>query len=145
MPESQNMQTGRKRHRPPSNSVDRHMDLATLNPRQLEAVTYDRSHLLVVAGAGSGKTRTLTYRVAYLVEKGVSPQSILLLTFTRKAAQEMLHRASALLDGRCHDIVGGTFHSFAFHQLRRHAHKIGFQHAILASWTGNRYRRPHRE
>lgn len=111
--------------RPRSGGIDRHIDLGTLNPRQLEAVTCDRRHLLVVAGAGSGKTRTLTYRVAYLVEKGVSPQSILLLTFTRKAAQEMLQRASALLDGRCRDIVGGTFHAFAFHQLRRHAHNIG--------------------
>ena len=67
-----------------------------LNPSQLEAVTCTEGPLLVIAGAGSGKTRTLTYRVAHLVEKGISPASILLLTFTRKASQEMLRRATRL-------------------------------------------------
>ena len=71
-----------------------------LNPAQLEAVMFDQGPLLVIAGAGSGKTRTLTYRVARLVEEGLSPASLLLLTFTRKASQEMLRRASALLDDR---------------------------------------------
>ena len=84
-----------------------------LNPDQLAAVTHTEGPLLVIAGAGSGKTRTLTYRAAYLVEKGVSPSAILLLTFTRKASQEMLRRATQLLDERCGKISGGTFHSFA--------------------------------
>jgi DNA helicase-2/ATP-dependent DNA helicase PcrA len=96
-----------------------------LNPSQLEAVTCIEGPLLVIAGAGSGKTRTLTYRVAYLVEKGISPASILLLTFTRKASQEMLRRAARLLDARCEKIAGGTFHSFANAMLRRYASQMG--------------------
>ncbi|MEE8431373.1 MAG: UvrD-helicase domain-containing protein [Candidatus Desulfatibia sp.] len=69
-----------------------------LNSSQMEAVNFTEGPLLVIAGAGSGKTRTLTYRVARLVEKGVAPDSILLLTFTRKASFEMLKRAALLLD-----------------------------------------------
>ncbi len=80
---------------------------------------------MVIAGAGSGKTRILVYRVAYLVEKGVAPESILLLTFTRRAAGEMLSRAGAILDKRCHSVAGGTFHSFANMVLRRYAPRLG--------------------
>ena len=94
---------------------------AALNPSQLEAIIHTTGPLLVIAGAGSGKTRTLTYRAAHLVEKGVSPASILLLTFTRKASQEMLRRAAQLLDDRCEKISGGTFHSFANATLRKYA------------------------
>ncbi|MGB2929219.1 MAG: UvrD-helicase domain-containing protein, partial [Desulfobacterales bacterium] len=97
-----------------------------LNPSQLDAVQFKEGPLLVIAGAGSGKTRTLTYRVARLVEEGISPGSILLLTFTRKASQEMLKRAAALLDNRCERVSGGTFHSFSHAVLRRYASKIGF-------------------
>lgn len=97
-----------------------------LNPAQLEAVMFDEGPLLVIAGAGSGKTRTLTYRVARLVEDGVLPQSILLLTFTRKASAEMLRRASLLLDERCGHVAGGTFHSFANSVLRRYAAAMDF-------------------
>jgi DNA helicase-2/ATP-dependent DNA helicase PcrA len=95
-----------------------------LNSSQLEAVTHATGPLLVIAGAGSGKTRTLTYRAAYLVEKGVAPAAILLLTFTRKASQEMLRRAAQLLDDRCEKISGGTFHSFANAMLRKYASHI---------------------
>jgi DNA helicase-2/ATP-dependent DNA helicase PcrA len=98
-----------------------------LNPAQYEAVTTLQGPLLVIAGAGSGKTRTLTYRVARLVEEGVSPGSILLLTFTRKASMEMLRRAAALLDQRCEKVAGGTFHSFANLILKRYAQKLGFE------------------
>jgi DNA helicase-2/ATP-dependent DNA helicase PcrA len=98
-----------------------------LNPAQYDAVTTLDGPLLVVAGAGSGKTRTLTYRVARLVEVGISPGSILLLTFTRKASQEMLRRAASLLDHRCEKVSGGTFHSFANAVLRRYASKLGFE------------------
>ncbi len=98
-----------------------------LNPSQLEAVNFTQGPLLVIAGAGSGKTRTLTYRVARLVEEGISPDTILLLTFTRKAAQEMLKRAARLLDNRCKNVAGGTFHSFAYAVLRRYAFKVGFK------------------
>ena len=92
-----------------------------LNASQLEAVTHTEGPLLVIAGAGSGKTRTLTYRVARLVEAGVNPSALLLLTFTRKAAQEMLQRAIRLLDSRCERVSGGTFHSFANAILRKYA------------------------
>lgn len=97
-----------------------------LNSSQLQAVTTTEGPLLVIAGAGSGKTRTLTYRVARLVEGGVSPNSILLLTFTRKAAQQMLLRATKLLDRRCEKVAGGTFHSFGNIILRKYATALGF-------------------
>ncbi len=97
-----------------------------LNPAQLKAVQSTEGPHLVIAGAGSGKTRTLVYRVAYLVEKGIKPDRILLLTFTRKAAQEMLIRAAKLLDDRCERVAGGTFHSFANMVLRKHAKLIDF-------------------
>ena len=100
---------------------------ADLNSSQLEAVSCTQGPLLVIAGAGSGKTRTLTYRVARLVEEGIAPSSILLLTFTRKAAQEMLQRATQLLDSRCEGVAGGTFHSFANAILRRYASRLGLQ------------------
>ena len=97
-----------------------------LNPAQMEAVTTLEGPVLVIAGAGSGKTRTLIYRVARLVETGVDPESILLLTFTRKASQEMLERAAGLADPRCRFVSGGTFHSLAHRVLRGHAEQIGY-------------------
>src|SRR5579883_67719 len=98
-----------------------------LNAAQFEAVKHTNGPALVIAGAGTGKTRTLTYRVARLVEQGVDPQSILLLTFTRRAAQEMLRRAAALLhDSKAENVAGGTFHSFANLTLRKYANLIGF-------------------
>lgn len=97
-----------------------------LNPQQFAAATAPGGPILVVAGAGTGKTRTLVYRLAYLVESGVAPERIALLTFTRRASREMLARASGLLDGRCQRVHGGTFHSFCLGVLRRHAPRIGF-------------------
>ncbi len=97
-----------------------------LNAGQLEAVNFNDGSLLVIAGAGSGKTRTLTYRVARLVEEGISPSAILLLTFTRRAAGEMIDRATALLDNRCKKVSGGTFHSFANTVLRKYASSVGY-------------------
>ena len=82
---------------------------------------------LVIAGAGSGKTRTLTYRVAWLLEQGVSAGSILLLTFTNKAAREMLDRVASLLPQGAAGIWGGTFHSIGNRILRRHAQRLGFR------------------
>ncbi|MCX6148904.1 MAG: ATP-dependent helicase [Ignavibacteriales bacterium] len=96
-----------------------------LNPAQYEAVTSTEGAYLVIAGAGTGKTRTLVYRVARLVEMGIDPKSILLLTFTRKAANEMMNRAAILLDNRCSKINGGTFHSFANLTLRKYAKIVG--------------------
>jgi len=102
-----------------------------LNPAQYEAVATTKGPVLVIAGAGSGKTRTLTYRVAYLVESGVRPESILLLTFTRRASEEMLRRAALLLDSRCEGVAGGTFHSFSHQILRRFAGRLGFSPRFL--------------
>ena len=93
----------------------------SLNPAQYEAARAEEGSYLIIAGAGSGKTRTLVYRVARLIEIGYDPSSILLLTFTRKAANEMMHRAELLLDKRCTKIQGGTFHSFANMILRKFA------------------------
>jgi DNA helicase-2/ATP-dependent DNA helicase PcrA len=98
-----------------------------LNPAQYEAVTSVNGPHLIIAGAGTGKTRTITYRVAYLVELGIKPESILLLTFTRRAAGEMLRRAAILLDARCENVAGGTFHSFANTVLRQYAPLIKFE------------------
>ncbi len=97
-----------------------------LNPAQLEAVRTLWGPVLVIAGAGSGKTRTLVYRVVRLVEEGVPPERILLLTFTRKAAREMLRRAALLLDEQCERVSGGTFHSLAHLMLRQYGHLIGY-------------------
>src|SRR6266849_3856465 len=98
---------------------------AELNPAQYEAAVVVDGPVLVVAGAGTGKTRTLVFRVARLVESGIDPANILVLTFTRKAAAEMLRRASTLLDGRCDRVAGGTFHSFANTVLRRYGNALG--------------------
>lgn len=90
----------------------------SLNSAQYEAVTCQDRSVLVVAGAGTGKTRTIVYRLAWLVEQGVMPGSILLLTFTRKAAREMQARAAHLIGQGLEEISGGTFHAFAFAALR---------------------------
>ncbi|MCE1187785.1 MAG: ATP-dependent helicase [Ignavibacteria bacterium] len=96
-----------------------------LNAAQFEAASAEDGSYLIIAGAGTGKTRTLVYRLARLIETGYDPQSILLLTFTRKAAREMMNRSSLLLDERCEKISGGTFHSFANLTLRKYAKSLG--------------------
>lgn len=96
-----------------------------LNPAQVAAVVTLEGPVLVIAGAGSGKTRTLVYRVARFIESGLPPRNLLLLTFTRKAAQEMLQRAGLLLGTACDRVAGGTFHAFANMILRRHGTVIG--------------------
>lgn len=96
-----------------------------LNPSQYVAVTTLDGPVVVIAGAGSGKTRVIEYRVLYLVQNKISPNSILLLTFTRKAAKTMLDRA-ARHDPRCKNVEGGTFHSFAYKKLKQYARVIGF-------------------
>ena len=98
-----------------------------LNEAQFKAVTTTEGPLLIVAGAGTGKTRTLVYRVARLVEIGAKPESILLLTFTRRAAASMLTRAAALADARCQRVSGGTFHSLGHSVLRKFADEAGVQ------------------
>lgn len=100
---------------------------AELNEQQHAAVTAPPGPALVIAGAGSGKTRTLTYRVAFLLEQGIPPDRILLLTFTNKAAREMMRRVTGLLGQELADLWGGTFHSIGNRILRRHAPLLGFQ------------------
>ncbi|MFB3919766.1 MAG: ATP-dependent helicase [Candidatus Velamenicoccus archaeovorus] len=97
---------------------------SVLNPAQWDAVTTMEGPLLVVAGAGTGKTRVIEYRCLYMIENGILPEQILLLTFTRKAAREMLGRAS-LHDPRCRKIEGGTFHSFAYRLIRQYKSVLG--------------------
>jgi len=98
-----------------------------LNPQQLAAVTAPPGPALVIAGAGSGKTRTLTYRVAYLLEQGVPADRILLLTFTNKAAGEMMRRVAGLLGQELASLWGGTFHSIGARILRSHADLLGYR------------------
>ena len=105
----------------------RALDLKTaLNPAQIRATTATGGTHLVIAGAGTGKTRTLVYRVAHLVAQGTPPEALLLLTFTRRAADEMLRRATAIVGNGCRRVAGGTFHSFANSVLRRHGRRLGY-------------------
>src|SRR6201994_3808963 len=104
-----------------------HIDYAAeLNEQQLAAVTAPPGPQLIIAGAGSGKTRTLTYRVAYLLENGIDPRNILLLTFTNKAARQMLDRVATLLPVDASGLWGGTFHSIGNRMLRRHGRSLGY-------------------
>ena len=108
--------------------INLHIDYAReLNPQQLAAVTAPPGPALVIAGAGSGKTRTLTYRVAYLLEQGVPADRILLLTFTNKAAGEMMRRVADLLGRQLPSLWGGTFHSIGARILRSHADLLGYR------------------
>src|SRR5580698_7227751 len=109
-------------------AVQLHIDYAKeLNEQQFAAVTAPPGPALVIAGAGSGKTRTLTYRVAFLLEQGIPPERILLLTFTNKAASEMMRRVTDLLGRELPELWGGTFHSIGNRILRRHAEAIGYR------------------
>ena len=99
---------------------------ALLNAEQLAAATAPDGPILVLAAAGTGKTRTLVFRVAYLVERGIDPRRILLLTFTNKAAREMLARAHEVAGDSVSGVWGGTFHHMANRLLRRHAGRVGF-------------------
>ena len=107
-----------------------------LNEEQFRVVTASPKAALVVAGAGTGKTRAITYRVAYLIEQGVSPQRILLATFTNRASREMLRRVESLTGSQnVHKVWGGTFHRIGNLILRRHAISLGFDsnYSILDS------------
>ena len=116
--------------RPPTADVAKIDFAAELNPQQHAAVTAPPGPALVIAGAGSGKTRTLIYRVAYLIENGIAPSNILLVTFTNKAAREMLDRVSTLVPHDTAGLWGGTFHSIGNRMLRRHAVAAGFQNGF---------------
>ncbi len=112
--------------RPIADSTGTPRDFAAeLNPQQAAAATHGDGPLLIIAGAGTGKTRTLVYRVAHLIERGVPAERILLLTFTRRAAQEMLSRAERLVGGNSKRVHGGTFHATAHRLLRRYGQAAG--------------------
>ena len=112
---------------PKSTRIDYQIEYeSALNEQQLSAVTSQSKRLLILAGAGTGKTKTLIYKVARLIENGIPPEQIVLLTFTRRAAKEMMDRATHLLDERCQHIQGGTFHSFCTQILRKYSSHIGY-------------------
>jgi DNA helicase-2/ATP-dependent DNA helicase PcrA len=104
--------------------------LNDLNPEQLAAATHPGGPLLVLAGAGTGKTTTLCARVAWLVSEGVAPERILLLTFTRRAAREMLQRTRTMVPIKAGAVVGGTFHSVAHRFVRAHASALGLDNGF---------------
>jgi len=99
--------------------------LSQLNPPQQEAVLHTEGPLLVLAGAGSGKTRVITMRIAHLIEKGVAPWHILAVTFTNKAAEEMQHRVDQFAPGKSGGVVLSTYHRFCSQLLRREGQAIG--------------------
>jgi DNA helicase-2/ATP-dependent DNA helicase PcrA len=111
----------------PASGVRRKVDYATeLNAEQLAVVFHEGGPMLVLAGAGSGKTRTVVYRVARLIEDGIEPSAIMLLTFTNRAAREMLERVGQLLGQDAVRVMGGTFHSVGNRLLRRFADRLGY-------------------
>jgi DNA helicase-2/ATP-dependent DNA helicase PcrA len=111
----------------PAEGLRRTVDYASeLNPEQLAVVMHPAGAMLVLAGAGSGKTRTLVYRVARFLEDGIEPGAILLLTFTNRAAREMLSRVGLLLGRDAGRVTGGTFHSVGNRLLRRYGDRLGY-------------------
>ena len=109
-----------------------------LNPEQFQAAMHMAGPAVIMAGAGSGKTHTLMSRVAHLVDRGIKPERILMLTFTNAAADEMKQRASKLLDDRCKNIVACTYHKFCNMMLRRFGKELGVENYMILSSSDNR-------
>ena len=113
-------------HRPAPSSGSGIDYVTALNDEQYQAVSSPPGRALVIAGAGSGKTRTLTYRVAWLLDHGIDAREVLLLTFTNKASREMVERVRELVPHDTSALWAGTFHSIGSRILRRHAENLGF-------------------
>ena len=105
--------------------------MLNLNPEQKRAVEHCEGPLLILAGAGSGKTRVITARVAHLIHRGVPPWNILAVTFTNKAAEEMRHRIEGILNQQSRSIWVSTFHSTCLRLLRKHIEKIGYSNDFV--------------
>ena len=101
--------------------------LKSLNKEQREAVEYNAGPHMIVAGAGSGKTRVLTYKIAYIIDEGLEPENILALTFTNKAAKEMKERIAELIGDKAQNLWMGTFHSIFARILRSEAHRLNYK------------------
>ena len=124
--------------RPPANVASERRDFAAeLNPEQAAAALHGDGPLLIIAGAGTGKTRTLVYRVAHLIDRGIPAERLLLLTFTRRAAQEMLTRAETLVGGTSKRVHGGTFHGTAHRLLRKYGELAGLQKDFMIMDQGD--------
>ncbi|MBT4364128.1 MAG: UvrD-helicase domain-containing protein, partial [Desulfobacteraceae bacterium] len=102
-----------------------------LNNQQKAAAEYDGGHVLVIAGAGTGKTRTLIARAAHLIQNGIKPYRILLLTFTRRASKEMINRLEEILPDRETSVSAGTFHHFCLYTMRRMPKLFGLENATI--------------
>lgn len=116
------------------------MDLSVLNKEQREAVEYNDGPLLIIAGAGSGKTKAITYKIAYLIENGVNPRDILAITFTNKAAEEMRERVELLLNDNTKKVFISTFHKFCGRILRAYIEKIGYDRNFTIYDTADQQR-----
>jgi DNA helicase-2/ATP-dependent DNA helicase PcrA len=121
----------------PNVASDRRDFAAELNPEQAAAALHGDGPLLIIAGAGTGKTRTLVYRVAHLIDRGIPAERLLLLTFTRRAAQEMLTRAETLVGGTSKRVHGGTFHGTAHRLLRKYGELAGLQKDFMIMDQGD--------
>jgi len=113
------------------------VDFSQLNPEQHQAVTRIQGPVMIIAGAGTGKTRVITYRMAFMLHAGVNPTEIVAMTFTNKAAREMKERLIELVGRSAKGIIIGTFHSFCLRVLREFAHEAGLDSRFSLAGTSD--------